>query len=167
MVQLTLTIDGKVRKVEVAQQQQAQCSRLSRCNTSYTVVRRVQILLDVFTLLLPSLLLPSRNRPDCRVCSNRRAWECHQTGYRCKGCKTPLCPHLGMERYQDYKIKVPIIIQASQSINYPSIFVMVPQHPQSTAAELQQLDFRQHNIHVQMHEGLVLLWTRQAEVACT
>ena len=47
-------------------------------------------------------------RPDCRVCSNRSAGERHQTSYRCKGCKAPLCPYPCMERYhtlKDYKIK--------------------------------------------------------------
>ena len=51
---------------------------------------------------------PQGSRPDCRVCSNRRAGERHQTQYRCKGCKTPLCPYPCMERYhtlKDYKIK--------------------------------------------------------------
>ena len=51
---------------------------------------------------------PSGTRPDCRVCSNRGMGERHQTGYRCKGCKTPLCPYPCMERYhtlKDYKIK--------------------------------------------------------------
>ena len=51
---------------------------------------------------------PQGTRPDCRVCSNRGAGEHHQTGYRCKGCKTPLCPYPCMERYhtlKEYKIK--------------------------------------------------------------
>ena len=52
--------------------------------------------------------IPGGTRPDCRVCSNRQVGEHHQTGYRCKGCKTPLCPYPCMERYhtlKDYKIK--------------------------------------------------------------
>ena len=51
---------------------------------------------------------PLGTRPDCRVCSDRKAGERHQTQYRCKGCKTPLCPYPCMERYhtlKDYKIK--------------------------------------------------------------
>ena len=51
---------------------------------------------------------PKGTRPDCRVCSNRGAGKRHQTGYQCKGCKTPLCPYPCMERYhtlKDYKIK--------------------------------------------------------------
>ena len=46
---------------------------------------------------------PQGTRPDCRVCSNRGAGERHQTGYRCKGCKTPLCPYPCMERYHTLK----------------------------------------------------------------
>ena len=52
--------------------------------------------------------LPPGVRPDCRVCSDRRAGHRHQTQYRCKGCKTPLCPYPCMERYhtlKDYKVK--------------------------------------------------------------
>ena len=48
------------------------------------------------------------SRPDCRVCSDRKAGERHQTKYRCKGCKTPLCPYPCMERFhtlKNYKIK--------------------------------------------------------------
>ena len=36
-------------------------------------------------------LVPDNGRPDCRVCSDRRAGQRHQTSYRCKLCKTPLC----------------------------------------------------------------------------
>ena len=51
---------------------------------------------------------PTGTRPDCRVCSNRGKRERHQTAYRCKGCKAPLCPYPCMERYhtlKDYKMK--------------------------------------------------------------
>lgn len=51
---------------------------------------------------------PQGTRPDCRVCSDRKVGERHQTGYRCKTCKTPLCLYPCMERYhtlKDYKKK--------------------------------------------------------------
>ena len=51
---------------------------------------------------------PPGMRPDCRVCSDRKANQHHQTHYWCKGCKAPFCPAPCMERYhtlKDYKIK--------------------------------------------------------------
>ena len=56
----------------------------------------------------PMQTTPSGPRPDCRVCSDRKAGERHQNKYRCKGCKTPLCPYPCMERFhilKNYKIK--------------------------------------------------------------
>ena len=38
-------------------------------------------------------------RPDCQVCSDRRAGHRHQTQYRCKVCKTPLCLYPCFEKY--------------------------------------------------------------------
>ena len=38
-------------------------------------------------------------RPDCHVCSDRRAGRRHQTQYRCKVCKTPLCLYPCFEKY--------------------------------------------------------------------
>ena len=51
---------------------------------------------------------PPGMHSDCRVCSDRKANQRHQTHYRCKGCKAPLCPAPCMERYhtlKDYRIK--------------------------------------------------------------
>ena len=52
--------------------------------------------------------VPGGKRPDCKVCSNRRVGQRHQTGYRCRLCHTPLCLYPCFERYhtlKDYKMK--------------------------------------------------------------
>ena len=54
----------------------------------------------------PTIKESLQNAVAIRVCSNRSAGERHQTSYRCKGCKAPLCPYPCMERYhtlKDYK----------------------------------------------------------------
>ena len=52
--------------------------------------------------------IPNKGRVDCKVCSDRKAGQRHQTGYRCKVCHTALCIHPCFERYhtlKDYTIK--------------------------------------------------------------
>lgn len=53
-------------------------------------------------------LMPGDARPDCRVCSDRATGHRHQTSYRCKLCKTPLCLFPCFERYHTlvhYKVQ--------------------------------------------------------------
>ena len=53
-------------------------------------------------------IIPNNSKPDCKVCSDRSVEERHQTKYRCKTCKTPLCLIPCFEQYHttlDYKVK--------------------------------------------------------------
>ena len=43
--------------------------------------------------------IPGNGRPDCHVCSDRVGGRRHQTQYRCKLCKTPLCLYSCFEKY--------------------------------------------------------------------
>ena len=52
--------------------------------------------------------VPNNGRPDCKVCSDRKAGQRHQTSFRCKLCKTPLCLYPCFEKYHTllhYKVK--------------------------------------------------------------
>ena len=46
--------------------------------------------------------VPPIKRPDCIVCSDRQKKR-HQTQFRCKVCKAPLCPYPCNERYHTLK----------------------------------------------------------------
>ena len=48
-------------------------------------------------------LVPGGSKPDCVVCSNREAKRRHQTRYRCKACKKPLCAVGCHERFHTLK----------------------------------------------------------------
>lgn len=47
--------------------------------------------------------IPESKRLDCQVCSNRSVGQRHQTAYRCKMCKTPLCLYPCFEKYHTLK----------------------------------------------------------------
>jgi hypothetical protein len=48
-------------------------------------------------------IVPGGSKPDCVVCSDRKAKQRHQTCLRCKQCQKPLCPASCFERFHTVK----------------------------------------------------------------